>query len=140
MFLLDTNVISELRKNKPHGAVLAWFDSVRVQDIAIPASVIGELQEGAELTRRQNPQKAAEIDRWIDRIMLTYVVISIDGDTIREWVRLMAGKSPNLSEDVMIAATARLHRSIVVTRNVRDFEGLGVDVFNPFSVAPGEQF
>ena len=140
MFLLDTNVISELRKNKPHGAVLAWFDSVRVQDIAIPASLIGELQEGVELTRRQNPQKAAEIDRWIDRIMLTYVVISIDGDTIREWVRLMAGKSPNLSEDVMIAATARLHRSIVVTRNVRDFEGLGVDVFNPFSVAPGEQF
>jgi hypothetical protein len=139
MFLLDTNVISELRKNKPHGAVLAWFDSVRVQDIAIPASVIGELQEGVELTRRQNPQKAVEIERWIDRIMLTFVVVPIDGDTIREWVRLISGKSPNLSEDIMIAATARLQRSIVVTRNVRDFEGLGVEVFNPFTAAPGEQ-
>jgi predicted nucleic acid-binding protein len=139
MFLLDTNVISELRKNKPHGAVLEWFDSVRAQDIAIPAAVIGELQEGVELTRRQNPQKAVEIERWIDRIMLTFAVVPIDGDTMREWVRMMVGKSPNLSEDVMIAATARLHRSIVVTRNVKDFEGLGVEVLNPFAIAPGEQ-
>jgi toxin FitB len=138
MFLLDTNVISELRKNKPHEAVLAWFHSVRVPDIAIPASVIGELQEGVELTRRQNPQKALEIERWIDRIMLTYAVVSIDGETIREWVRLMVGKSPNLSEDVMIAATARLHRCIVVTRNVADFADLEVKVFNPFAVTLGE--
>jgi hypothetical protein len=138
MFLLDTNVISELRKNKPHGAVLAWFDSVRAQDIAIPASVIGELQEGVELTRRQDPQKALDIEHWIDRIMLTYAVVSIDGETIREWVRLMVGRSPNLSEDVMIAATARLHRCIVVTRNVTDFADLGVKVFNPFAMASGE--
>jgi predicted nucleic acid-binding protein len=138
MFLLDTSVISELRKNKPHGAVLAWFDTVRVPDISIPASVIGELQEGVELTRRQNPQKALEIERWIDRIMLTYAVVSIDGETIREWVRLMVGKSPNLSEDVMIAATARLHRSTVVTRNVADFADLGVKVFNPFATESGE--
>jgi predicted nucleic acid-binding protein len=138
MFLLDTNVISELRKNKPHGAVLAWFESVRASDITIPASVIAELQEGVEMTRRQDPQKALEIERWIDRIMLTYVVVSIDGEIIREWVRLMVGKSPNLSEDVMIAATARLHRSTVVTRNITDFADLGVKVFNPFAIAPGE--
>ena len=137
MFLLDTNVISEMRKTKPHGAVLAWFDSVRVQDIAIPATVIGELQEGVELTRRQNPQKAIEIERWIDRIILTYVVIPIDSDAIREWVRLMAGKSENLSEDAMIAATARMRHLIVVTRNVKDFEGLGVEVYNPFPTASG---
>jgi hypothetical protein len=137
MFLLDTNVISELRKNKPHGAVLAWFDSVRAEDIAIPVTVIGELQEGVELTRRQNPQKAIEIERWINRIMLTYVVVPINGEIIREWVRLMAGKSPNLSEDVMISATARLQRFIVVTRNVKDFEGMGVEVFNPFQSARG---
>jgi predicted nucleic acid-binding protein len=137
MYLLDTNVISELRKNKPHGAVLAWFDLVRAQDIAIPVSVIGELQEGVELTRRQNPQKAIEIEHWIDRIMLTYAVVPIDGDIIREWVRLMVGKSPNLSEDVMISATARLQRSIVVTRNVKDFEGMGVEIFNPFQSAQG---
>jgi predicted nucleic acid-binding protein len=139
MFLLDTNVISELRKNKPHGAVLEWFNSVRVQDIAIPAAVIGELQEGVELTRQQDPQKAAEIERWIDRIVLTFAVVSIDGETMREWIRMMAGKSPNLSEDVMIAATARLHRSIVVTRNVKDFVDLGVEILNPFAIAKGEE-
>jgi predicted nucleic acid-binding protein len=137
MFLLDTDVISEMRKTKPHGAVLAWFDSVRIQDIAIPATVIGELQEGVELTRRRNPQKAIEIERWIDRIILTYAVVSIDADTIRVWVRLMAGKSENLSEDAMIAAMARVSHMIVVTRNEKDFEGLGVEVFNPFPTASG---
>jgi hypothetical protein len=71
--------------------------------------------------------------------MLTFVVIPIDGDTIREWVRLMVGKSPNLSEDLMIAATARLRRDIVVTRNVKDFDSLGVEVFDPFTATPGEQ-
>jgi hypothetical protein len=114
---------------------LAWFDTVRAEDLAIPASVIGELQAGAELTRRNHPAKAVEFERWIDRIMLTYAIVPIDGDTIREWVRLMVGRSQDLSEDVMIAATARIRRFIVVTRDVRDFEGLGVEIQNPFPPA-----
>ena len=133
MYLLDTNVISELRKAKPHGAVLAWFHAVRPEEIAIPAVVIGEIQDGAEITRKQDPLKAAEIEAWLDYILANFSVLPMDGPIFREWARLMAGKPDDLSGDAMIAATARIHHMIVVTRNVRDFRGLAVEVFNPFS-------
>lgn len=133
MYLLDTNVISELRKNKPHGAVLSWFASVAARDIQIPAVAVGELQDGVELTRLQDPLKAAEIERWVDRIMRTFVVIPMDGNSFRETGRLMAGKPDDLFEDAMIAATAQIHKLVVVTRNVKDFTIFGVQVFNPFT-------
>jgi len=133
VYLIDTNVISELRRRKPHGAVQAWFASIAPQDIQIPAVAIGELQDGVELTRPQDPAKAAEIERWIERIMLSFVVVTMDGDTFRETARLMAGKSDDLFADAMIAATARVHRLTIVTRNVRDFAPFNVPVFDPFS-------
>lgn len=136
MYLLDTNVISELRRLKPNGAVAAWFEMVRDDDIQIPAIVIGELQDGVELTRRQDLDKARDIERWIDRIMSTFVVLPMDGGMFREWARLMNGKSGDLSADAMIAATARVLRLTVVTRNVRDFEPFNVQVFNPFTYSP----
>jgi hypothetical protein len=133
MYLLDTNIISELRKQKPHGAVTAWFDKALAEDIRIPAVALGELQNGVELTRRQDPQKASEIEQWIDRIVLSFAVIPMDGADFREWARLMHGKSDDLSADAMIAATARIHGMVVVSRNVKDFARFGVQVFNPFS-------
>ena len=133
MYLLDTNVISELRKSKPHGAVLAWFTSIPADEIAIPAVVIGEIQDGAEITRRQDQTKAAEIEAWLDYIMASFTVLPMDGPMFREWARLLAGKPDDLSGDAMIAATARIHDLIVVTRNVKDFASFGVKVFNPFS-------
>jgi hypothetical protein len=139
MYLLDTNVISELRKAKPYGAVLAWFGSVRPDEIAIPAVVVGEIQDGAEITRKQDRLKAAEIEAWLENIMATIAVMPMDGLIFREWARLMAGKPDDLSGDAMIAATARVRRLIVVTGNIKDFEGLGVEVFNPFAFASGEE-
>ena len=133
MYLLDTNVISELRKSKPHGAVLAWFTSIRADEIAIPAVVIGEIQDGAEITRRQDQTKAAEIEIWLDYVMANFTALPMDGPMFREWARLMAGKSDDLSGDAMIAATARIHGMIVVTRNVKDFAAFRVKVFNPFT-------
>jgi predicted nucleic acid-binding protein len=90
MYLLDTNVISELRKKKPHGAVAAWLENTPAQDIYIPAVAIGELQHGVELTRQQDSQKASEIEQWIDRTVLSYSVISMEGADFREWASLDA--------------------------------------------------
>ncbi len=139
MYLLDTNVIFELRKRKPHGGVSAWFAQIRAEDIQIPAVVIAELQDAVEITRLQDPGKAREIDLWVDRIMLTFVVVPMDGAMFREWSRLMAGKSGDLAGDGMIAAMARVLRLIVVTRNVRHFQPFKVEVFNPFAYSPGEK-
>jgi predicted nucleic acid-binding protein len=133
MYLLDTNVISELRKKKPHGAVSSWFEAAPAAEIHLPAVVIGELQAGVEKTRRQDALKAAEIERWIDRIVRTLGVLSMDGTIFREWARMTYGKSDELSSDAMIAATARIHGLIIVTRNVKDFASFSVQVFNPFS-------
>jgi predicted nucleic acid-binding protein len=133
VYLLDTNVISELRKSKPHGAVLAWFTSVRADEIAIPAVAIGEIQDGAEITKRQDQTKAAEIEAWLDYITANFTVLPMDGPMFREWARLMAGKPDDLSGDAMITATARVHGMVVVTRNVKDFASFGVKVFNPFT-------
>jgi toxin FitB len=84
-FALDTNVVSELRKTKPHGAVLQWLQSVSPDEIAIPAVVIAELQAGAEKTRLQDPLKCEAIELWIDEIMHTFAVLPIDGPIFRDW-------------------------------------------------------
>lgn len=138
MYLFDTNVLSELRKPRPHGAVVAWFAGLRDQDIRIPAVVIAELQDGAEMTRRQDPAKASELEQWIDGILAARVVLPMDGPIFRDWARLMIGKSSDLAADGMIAATARAHRLIVATRNVRGFKHFDVQVFNPFSYSMGK--
>jgi predicted nucleic acid-binding protein len=132
VYLLDTNVVSELRKVKPHGAVLAWFDTVRPHQLFIPAVVIGEIQQGAELTRMQDPVKAREIEVWLDSVLANFAVSAMDGAMFREWARLMDGKSDDLSGDAMIAATARVLDLVVATRNVRHFKSFQVEVFNPF--------
>ena len=133
MYLLDTNVVSELRKTKPHGAVLAWLQTVPDDQLFISALTLGELQAGAERTRKQDQEKAEIIEGWIDQIAEAYEVIPMDANMFREWARLMDGRSDQLLEDAMIAATARVRGLIVATRNVRDFRGLAVEVLNPFT-------
>jgi predicted nucleic acid-binding protein len=97
---------------------------------------MGELQAGIELTRRQDPEKAMEIERWVDQLEASYQILPMDTASFREWGRLMHGKSDDLVEDGMIAATARKHDLIVATRNEDDFKQLNVQVFNPFKVSP----
>ncbi len=132
MYLLDTNVVSELRKPKPHGAVVAWLQSVDDAALFLSAVTLGEIQAGVELTREQDAAKAAEIEAWLELVAGAYNVLPMDGAAFRNWAKLMHRKSDALYEDAMIAATARTNGLTVVTRNVADFSALGVEVFNPF--------
>jgi predicted nucleic acid-binding protein len=132
MFLLDTNVVSELRKPRPHGAVVAWLQAVDDKQLYLSAVTLGEIQAGIELTRDQDPTKAAETEAWLDQVAQAYNVLPMDAAVFRQWAKLMHGKSNNLYEDAMIAATASQHHLTVVTRNVADFKTLGVKILNPF--------
>lgn len=132
MYLLDTNVVSELRKPKPHGAVLQWMEEVSDAELHISAVTIGEIQAGIELTREQDEAKAAALEEWLGLVAGTFNVVPMDAAAFRVWARLMHRASDTLYEDAMIAATAKVHKFTVVTRNVADFKGFGVNVVNPF--------
>jgi len=135
-YLLDTNVVSELRKLKPYGAVVAWASSLKGEQIYVSAVTFGELQAGIEITRRQDAKKAQEIGQWVDRLQDTIQVLSMDASCFREWGRIMHGRSDHLIEDAMIAATACVHGLVVATRNEKDFRQLGISVVNPFKSSP----
>ncbi len=132
MYLLDTNVVSELRKPKPHGGVVAWLESIDDTHLHLSALTLGEIQAGIELTREQDAVKAGEIESWLEQVAEAYNVLPMDASAFRAWARLMHRKSDTLYEDAMITATAKVHGLTVVTRNVADFKALGVDVLNPF--------
>jgi hypothetical protein len=131
-YLLDTNVVSELRKPRPHGAVLAWLQSLDDADLYLSAVTLGEIQAGIEITREQDPGKADEIEVWLALVAEAYNVLPMDATAFRAWARLMHRKSDTLYEDAMIAATAKVHGLTLATRNVADFKALGMEVFNPF--------
>jgi toxin FitB len=135
MYLLDTNVVSELRKPKPHGAVLQWIQDISDADLHVSAVTIGEIQAGIELTRNQDEPKAAELEQWLEMVSDTFNVVPMDAQAFRVWARLMHQASDTLYEDAMIAATAKIHKFTVVTRNVADFKHFGVTVLNPFAPA-----
>jgi predicted nucleic acid-binding protein len=131
-YLLDTNVISEVRVERPHGRLLAWLNALADQQLFLSAVMIGELQVGVEKTRRQDPVKASEIEAWIEQALVMFQVLPMDAVYFREWARLRDRKSEGLFVDAMIAATARVHRLIVATRNERDFARFDVRLVNPF--------
>jgi hypothetical protein len=132
MYLLDTNVVSELRKPRPHGAVVAWLRSRADSELHMSAVTLGEIQAGIEITREQDAAKAAEIETWADQVAALWNVLPMDAATFRAWAKLMHRRSDALIEDAMIAATARVHGLRVVTRNVKDFKHFGVSVLNPY--------
>ena len=131
-YLLDTNVISELRKPKPHGGVVKWVRGLREEQLFLSVVTLGELQRGIERTRQQDPAKARQIEQWVDELENSVNVLDMDSRCFREWARLMEGKPGQLLEDGMIAATARVHGLQVATRNEKDFVLLNVETFNPF--------
>ena len=132
MYLLDTNVVSELRRPRPHKAVLNWIETVPADRLFLSAVTVGKIQAGIERTREQDTAKARELESWLGRVIDGYGILPMDVAAFREWARLKHRQSESLFEDAMIAATARVHRLTVVTRNVRDFHKFEVELFDPF--------
>ena len=132
MYLIDTNVVSELRKPRPNPKVIAWIQGAEDPALHLSAVTIGEIQAGIEVTRTQNPAKAEELEAWAAQVADSYNVLAMDAACFRCWAKLMHRQSSTVYEDAMIAATALVHRLTVVTRNVRDFSRFGVPVLNPF--------
>jgi predicted nucleic acid-binding protein len=139
MFLLDTVVLSELRKapRQRNGNLVHWMGGVTSQDLYLSVVTIGEIERSIERQRQVNPPFAESIASWLDVILRTYEgrILAIDVAVARRWGRL-SQRIGNKGLDLAIAATALEHGLTVVTRNVSDFEPAGVAVLDPFKARP----
>ena len=133
VYLLDTDVVSELRKIKPHQGVVAWVKNAAEETLHLSAVTIGEIQAGIEITREQDAPKAHEIEKWLADVAQTYNIISVDADIFRRWAQLTHRRPDHHLEDALIAATALVRGLSVVTRNVDDFKPFDVPTVNPFT-------
>jgi predicted nucleic acid-binding protein len=135
-YLLDTNVVSEIRKRRPDPHVLAWWDRVKSADIFLSALTIGEIRLGVERLRRKDRAQAERLARWLDDLQTAYAdhIVAVDAHIVEEWGRMNV-PDPLPVIDGLLAATARVRGWILVTRNVDDVAGRDVAVINPFEPA-----
>jgi len=131
--LLDTNVIGEIRKRRPHPAVTAWYATVSEDQLFLSVLVVGEIHQGVERLRRRDPRQAAVYETWLVRLRRDYGdrILPVTQDVALEWGRLNADR-PLPVVDGLLAATARVHGMTLVTRNVADFARSAVKLLNPF--------
>jgi hypothetical protein len=134
-YLLDTNVISELRKgDRADAAVRSWFESIDDEEIFLSVLTIGEIRQGIERIRRRDPAAAASLDSWLDRVVETHRerLVDIDRLIAEEWGRMNA-PDPLPVIDGLLAATAKVSGHTLATRNVSDVERTGVELVDPFA-------
>ena len=132
MFLIDTDVLSTLRRRERNPAIVSWVESQRTADLHISVVTVGEIERGVTQQQRHNPDFALDLVAWLDRVLGWYAdrILPVDVATARRWGQLSA-EIGNDSADLLIAATALEHGLTVVTRNVRHFEPTGVSVLDP---------
>ena len=131
--LLDTNVISELHKPRPHGGVVNRVSELQLNPMFLSAVTLGEIQRGIARARKNNQANADEIAHWADQLGQSANVLPMDATCFRQCALLMVGRSDHLFEDAMIAATAQVRGLQIATRKVKDFAAFGVQLFNPFT-------
>jgi hypothetical protein len=138
-YLIDTNIISEIRKGQRCDRnVAAWYASIDDADIYLSALVLGEIRRGIERARPNDATRARTLEAWLSTLRESFAdrVLPIDQLIAEEWGRMTAIRSvPSI--DALLAATARVHRMTLATRNTSDVAGLGADVMNPFEPVPG---
>lgn len=133
-YLIDTNIISEIRKGARCDArVSAWYEKITDADIFLSTLVLGEIRKGIELARVRDASKAAALERWLREVEAAFDgrVLGIDNAVSDQWGRISAIRSVPVI-DGLLAATALTHDLTLVTRNDRDVAGLGARVMNPF--------
>ena len=133
-FLIDTNVISEVRKgNRADPNVAAWWNGVAEDDIWLSPLVLGEVRKGVELARRRDPRRAEALETWLAELTSRFGdrILPVDTAVAEQWGRMNAIR-PVPVIDALLAATAKANDLTLVTRNVADVAGVGADVLNPF--------
>lgn len=138
MFLIDTNIISEVRKaERCDPNVATWYTGVNDDDLYLSVLVTGEIRKGIELSRSREPQKSESLHRWLQLLEQDFGerILPVNLAVANEWGRLSAlRKVPVI--DGLLAATARVFDLVLVTRNINDVTGLDVKILNPFEFSP----
>lgn len=137
-YLLDTNVVSEIRKKKPHPSVSRWFSSVPESELFLSVLVIGEIRQGVDRLARRDAAQAEAFESWLAQLVAVYEdrIVPITTDVAETWGRLNV-PDPVPVVDGLLAATALVRDWTLVTRNTADVVSTGVRLFNPFTPADG---
>ena len=135
MYLLDTNVVSELRKrDRRNENVSAWYASVSDNELFLSVLTLGEIRKGIELVRDRDPRQAEALEDWMRHVQRNYQgrILSIDAAVAGAWGQMHYTRTVPVV-DGLLAATAKMHGLTLATRTVQDVQGLGLKVLNPFS-------
>ncbi|KAF0674581.1 type II toxin-antitoxin system VapC family toxin [Profundibacterium mesophilum] len=137
MIILDTNVLSALRRTERAPQVARWLAAQEDAALRITSITIGEIERGIAMQERRDPQFAADLRQWIDRTMLLFGarILPFGADEARIWGRLSARLGHD-GADLMIAACALSHDAVIATRNIADFAPTGARLVDPFAAVP----